>query len=157
MANTSMIAGCTSNPFLPFISRDLGRSCDSNRAVQCAFEAHPIEICFFVSYDEERVRVEILTDGRRLDLGWRAHHFLLLTLARRRRADAATGVPEATWGWVDTREFEHDPSLTRERINLAAHRVRRQLAEYSISDDSVFERRGTRLRLTSSRVSIARV
>jgi hypothetical protein len=111
-----------------------------------------------VSSDEEYVHVQLTIGSQSFDLAARTHNYLLLILARRRLSDAARGVPDEACGWVDSDEFSHDPSLTRSRINLDVHRIRRQLSALALGDPvEIVERRPrTKLRIGIGNLSIIR-
>jgi hypothetical protein len=84
---------------------------------------------FRVSRDEEEVELVVVEDGRVYDLGSRAHHYLLLVLARHRLADELGGRPSGEHGWIDAallaRQLRHD----NRQVNLLVHRARRQAAD----------------------------
>ncbi len=84
-----------------------------------------IALAFDVSADEEHVAVHLEGDGQRIDLGSRAHHYMLLTLARARLADAE--LPAASQGWVYQDDLCQQLMIDRERINMLIFRARKQL------------------------------
>jgi hypothetical protein len=91
-----------------------------------------------------------------LDLGARAHNYLLLTLARHRLADAAEGHSEDACGWICLDAFSHDPSMSAPRVNMDVFRLRRQLASRGVADAvRIVERRTRQLRIGTGRISIA--
>jgi len=83
-----------------------------------------------VSRDEERVDVTVIHDGRETILAPRAYHYLLVTLARARLADA--GAPPAERGWVDREELCRMLATDRVRLNNDVFRLRKQLAALGI-------------------------
>lgn len=118
-----------------------------------------LRLAFFVSRDEEYVRL-ILVEPFTQELGEYAHHYLLLTLARHRLADASRGIEPAACGWMPLDRFAHDPAMTRERVNIDVHRARRQLERVGVADAMgiVERRRATReIRIGTDRVLITRV
>ena len=95
-----------------------------------------------------------------IDLGDRAHNFLLLTLARQRLADAAHGLAEASCGWIYAQDLAHDPALASPKLDLDVLRIRRHLASYGVigAADIIQRRRSTRqLRIGTGRIGIAKL
>ncbi len=93
-----------------------------------------LQLEFAVSRDEEFVQLHATRDGTRHDLGARAHNYLLLTLARRRLADAVAGLADTSCGWVDQEELAHDPSMAPPRLNIEVFRIRKQFAALGVVD-----------------------
>lgn len=123
---------------------------------------------FSVSRDEEYVALTARSDHRVIDLGARAHHALLLGLARSRLADrqarqatAGDGAPpESSEGWVYQDELASQLAIDETHLNVAVFRCRRQLAEAGIvgAANIVERRRPTReLRLGVARIEIVTV
>ena len=120
---------------------------------------------FSVSRDEEYVAVIARGDHHVVDLGARAHHALLLSLARSRLEDRAArqasgSAPESSEGWVYQDEIADQLAIDETHLNVAVFRCRRQLAEAGIiGAASIIERRRpTReLRLGVSRIEIVTV
>jgi len=120
---------------------------------------------FAVSRDEEYVALTARSDHHAIDLGARAHHAVLLSLARSRLEDRnarqATGAPaESSEGWVYQDELAHQLAIDETHLNVAVFRCRRQLAEAGIigAASIVERRRPTReLRLGVSRIEIVTV
>jgi hypothetical protein len=114
-----------------------------------------VELHFVVSADEEHVSLAIQANDQRIDLGSRAHHYALLTLARARLADAA--LPEPSQGWVYQDEIYGQLQIDRERLNLLVFRARKQLAQLGIRDaGGLVERRvdSNQIRIGVNRLSI---
>jgi hypothetical protein len=123
-----------------------------------AVQVPSLELSFAVSRDEEHVELIVRSGAASLDLGARSHNYLLLTLARRRLADAAEGLPDTSCGWVHHDELAHDPSMTPPQLNIDVFRIRRQFAAAGILDAAnIVERRPRtrQLRLGTGRLSIA--
>lgn len=120
---------------------------------------------FSVSRDEEYVALSARSEHHAIDLGARAHHALLLALARSRledrKARQATGAPaESAEGWVYQDELARQLAIDETHLNVAVFRCRRQLAEAGIlgAASIVERRRPTReLRLGVSRIEIVTV
>lgn len=112
---------------------------------------------FDVSSDEEHVVLSVEARGKNVSLGHRAHHYLLLTLARERMKGEALSVPSEAQGWLERNELERMLRQTQQHINLAVWRARRQFTEAGFLDaTNVVERRGSELRLGVGRVQIER-
>ncbi len=120
---------------------------------------------FSVSRDEEYVALTARGEHQVIDLGARAHHAVLLTLARSRLADRkareapdrSAAPPESSEGWVYQDELATQLAMDETHLNVAVFRCRRQLAEAGIvGAASIIERRRpTReIRLGVSRVEI---
>ncbi|HTA90027.1 MAG TPA: FHA domain-containing protein [Polyangiaceae bacterium] len=119
--------------------------------------ASRIELKFLVSGDEQSVQLSARCGSRVIDLGDRSHHYLLLTLARQRVADAADGIPDPDCGWVYHEDFEHDPAMAAPQLNVDVFRARRQFDSAGIPDAArLIERRPRtkQLRLGVRRISI---
>ena len=123
---------------------------------------------FSVSRDEEYVALVARGEHHVIDLGARAHHNVLLTLARsrledrqaRQAANRGAPPPESSEGWVYQDELASRLAIDETHLNVAVFRCRRQLAEAGIvGAASIIERRRpTReLRLGVSRIEIVTV
>ncbi len=84
---------------------------------------------FRVSLDEEHVFVEIQRDDRSIELGERAHHYMLLTLARKRLEDARTGADPDSHGWVELEDLAKMLGMEHSHLNIQIFRVRKQVAQ----------------------------
>jgi hypothetical protein len=114
---------------------------------------------FKVSLNEEYVELDVEYDGRRISLGSRAHHYLLLTLARLRQADREEGTPEASCGWADVEGLRLAPDGEGNRVDIYVHRARRQLIKAGLEHGyDVIERRpgAGQLRLGVAGIAIER-
>jgi hypothetical protein len=123
---------------------------------------------FSVSRDEEYVALTARSEHHVVDLGARAHHAVLLSLARSRLADRkARGAaaergssPESSEGWVYQDDLARELAIDETHLNVAVFRCRRQLAEAGIvgAASIVERRRPTReLRLGVARIEIVTV
>jgi hypothetical protein len=123
---------------------------------------------FSVSRDEEYVALSARGEHHVIDLGARAHHAVLLSLARSRLADRkARGAaadrgapPESSEGWVYQDDLARELAIDETHLNVAVFRCRRQLAEAGIvgAASIVERRRPTReLRLGVARIEIVTV
>lgn len=110
-------------------------------------------LTFEVTRDEEYVHLFMTENGRTLDFGDRSHHYLLLTLARRRLADAAQHHPDWSCGWTYADELTRDPTL----MNVHIYRLRKQLEHAGLLDPAqiIERRRSTRqVRIGSSNLEV---
>jgi len=117
------------------------------------------ELEFRVSRDEERCECLVRMGPRVETLGARSHHYTLLTLARRRLADAEAGdVGPDEHGWVYSDDLADMLGIDPNVVNVHIHRGRRQLAEAGIADPGqLVERRpGPQVRLGTGRVTVHR-
>ncbi|MGD0674462.1 MAG: FHA domain-containing protein [Polyangiaceae bacterium] len=120
-------------------------------------EVWQVHLTFYVSRDEEFVRLAMTAGENTIDMGSRAHNYLLLTLARRRLADAQAGFADPACGWIDHDELAHDPTMAPPQLNIDVFRIRRQFAGAGVLDAvNIVERRtrSRQLRLGTGRISI---
>jgi hypothetical protein len=126
-----------------------------------------VTLRFSVSRDEEYVALAAHADQQVIDLGARAHHAVLLVLARSRLDDRKSLAvpqgnesPESAEGWVYQDELADRLAIDENHLNVAIFRCRRQLAEAGIigAADIVERRRPTReVRLGVSKIEIVTV
>ena len=132
--------------------------CTTSLAVPSTeIEVRHLQLSFSVSRDEEHVHLQMSCGGSTFDMGTRTHNYLLLTLARRRLADAAEGLPETTCGWVYQEDLSHDPSMAPPQLNIDVFRLRRQFAGCGVVDAAnIVERRPRtrQLRIGTGRLSV---
>lgn len=124
---------------------------------------------FSVSRDEEYIALMARGEHHDIDLGARAHHQVLLMLARSRLEDRKSKPPaggrgapasDSSEGWVYQDELAHKLAMDETHLNVAVFRCRRQLAEAGIiGAASIIERRrSTReVRLGVARIEIVTV
>lgn len=106
---------------------------------------------FSVSRDEEYVALTARSGHREIDLGARAHHAVLLELARARLEDQQHNRPppvsraataDSAHGWVYLDDLARKLGLDEQHLNVAIFRGRRQLSEAGIQGAaSIVERR----------------
>ncbi len=110
---------------------------------------------FSVSADEEHVELRVELGDRSWDLKARAHHYLLLTLARARLEDAkGAELSESAQGWVYQEDLHRMLRMDDNAIYLAVFRARQQFAKAGVPLPMglVERRQGTRqLRLALGR------
>lgn len=101
-----------------------------------------VRLTFSVSRDEEHVHLQATCGSVACDLGARGHHYLLLTLARRRLEDAAAGLPETSCGWIYQEDFSRDASMRGQQLNIDVFRIRKQFEALPVVDAArIVERR----------------
>jgi hypothetical protein len=102
---------------------------------------------FDVSLDEEHVTVQLHHPAGVLALGARAHHYLLLTLARARLEDAKLVASEQ--GWLDVEDLQRMLRIDRMTLNVSVYRARKTWANAGVAGaGSLVEVRGTQRRIT---------
>jgi hypothetical protein len=100
---------------------------DETTGPTLAKSARSIRFCFRVSDDEEHASLQVLDWANAVDLGERIHHYCLLTLARRRVADAGSGVELGEQGWIRNAELSRLLKIEPLNLNLQIFRARHQL------------------------------
>jgi hypothetical protein len=138
--------------------------CEENMCATTRFALSPIEmrvrylhLTFSVSLDEEHVDISMHCAGRSIEMGERAHNYLLLTLARRRVRDSRDGLPDTTCGWIDQEDLSRDPRMAPPQLNVDVFRIRRQYADKGVVDAAgIIERRPGQLRIGTDQVTINR-
>jgi len=134
----------------------------TGRTVTATKELRPREspiLNFFVSSDEEYVTVSLEYRDRTVDLGSRAHNYLLLTLARTRLADRESGIAEGSCGWVCKEDLAGKLGMTAPQVDGEVFRIRKHFAQRGLEEAaSVIERRHRtgQLRLGLSHLRITR-
>lgn len=125
---------------------------ESLDAHPCANDRSRLDLHFEVTRDEEWASLSVTHDGHCVEFGQRMHHYCLVTLARRRVADALTGLPESNHGWLTRDELRSMLQVDSSHLNVLIFRARQQwsatltgLGEHS---DVLEQRRGS-LRLAS--------
>jgi hypothetical protein len=116
-----------------------------------------LRLAFSVSRDEEYVHLQATGCGSTLDLGARAHNYLLLTLARHRVADQADDPSGLGGGWVYQDDLAHDCTMAAPRLNVDVFRIRQHFADRGVLDaNNIVERRAQtrQLRIGTARISI---
>lgn len=105
-------------------------------------EVRHLQLSFSVSRDEEHVHLHVTSAGRTFDLGTRNHNYLLVTLARRRLADAVEGIPDTVCGWIYLEDLAHDATMAPPQLNIDVFRIRKQFAAIGVIDaGNIIERR----------------
>ncbi len=123
-------------------------------------EVASLHLTLSVSQNEEYVHLRATHPGGDIDMGASVYFYLLVTLARRRLADAASGLPDSSCGWIDYEELSADPMMAVPQLNLAVHRVRHQFMKAGITNGAtIIERRqGLHLlRIGTADLSVVRI
>ena len=92
------------------------------------FTEEELFFVFHVSPDEEHVSVKAMWPDKSLDLGVRAHHYLLLTLARQRLKEAKGGIDFQSQGWIEFQRLSKMLALDSTNLNCQVFRARQQVA-----------------------------
>lgn len=125
----------------------------------CSVEVGQLAMTFEVSQDEEHVDIVVRDEAGERTIRSRSHHYLLLTLARERLADADRGRPPAEQGWVREESLAEMLHLDQQTVRVQIYRARRQIAEQGWGGASgIIERRpGTgQLRLGVGKLQVCR-
>ena len=113
---------------------------------------------FAVSRDEEFVSLTVVDGDRRVELRPRAHHYLLLTLARLRLEDIRAGeLPPTSHGWIHQIDLARLIDATEAKIDVDIFRARKQLLKAEVEGAAAIVERRARtrqLRLGTSRFRI---
>jgi hypothetical protein len=112
---------------------------------------------FVVTRDEEHVEVILVHEGGVIELPPRSFHYLLLTLARQRLAEAE--LPEEERGWVDRDTLCRMLAVDPLKLNVDVCRARKQLAATGVLGAAeIVARRATtgQLRLGAARIVVER-
>lgn len=119
----------------------------------------PCQLRFRVSLDEEHVHLDMSYADRTLAMGERTHHYLLLTLARLRTADAERGLAGGDQGWVSQVRLGKMLGLDASHLNIQIFRLRQQVIQVLGRDlvpPPLIERRRGELRLGDCAVEVTR-
>jgi FHA domain len=102
-----------------------------------------LRLFFQVSRDEEHVELRAQDpSGSSFALGSRLHNYVLLTLARLRKADRPRGLPESACGWVYQEDLVKDLATTSGQLAVDIFRIRKQFATLGLQDSwNIIERR----------------
>jgi hypothetical protein len=98
---------------------------------------------FTASQDEEHVEIVAVCGARRWDLQARAHHYMLLVLARGRLADRAAGVSLAEEGWIHQDDLLRMLRTNENHLHISIHRARAQLGKLGVADAAALVERRT--------------
>jgi len=100
-----------------------------------------LKLRFQVERDAERIELFAVQGTRTIDLGSRNHNYILLTLARARRDDALTQLPDSACGWVYQDELTAALETSSSQLNIDVFRIRQHFAKCGVQGVDVIERR----------------
>lgn len=112
-----------------------------------ALHLDALSLRFSVSRDQEYVSLTATAGGKLVDLGARAHHSVLLMLARTRLEDRSereqnASLQESAEGWIYQDDLAKKLGMDETHLNVAVFRCRRQLGEAGIAGAAnIIERR----------------
>jgi len=117
-----------------------------------------IHINLYVSQDQEHVRVEIVHEGGKIDLGRRSCFCALHVLAKQRIDDEKSGkLGDEECGWMEVEDLRLETAESEQALNVSIRRIRQEFIDAGVEDGKALfasqSRRGKR-RLTTSRVAI---
>ncbi|WP_158658128.1 FHA domain-containing protein [Agarilytica rhodophyticola] len=110
-------------------------------------------LTFNVSLNEENVGINASSDTGQKDFGYKAHHSLLLELARRCIDDEKSGIAVSEHGWLSTDLLISALGIEPTHLNLLIYRSRKAF-ESSGLDFIPIERRQGEIRLSPCKLSI---
>ena len=117
---------------------------------------------FRVSQNEEHVFLQLNINNEDIDLGERAHHYLLLELARKYQRDTAAKIHHNERGWMDKDLLSRTLGMSESHINIQIYRLRKQLVNTfpqhhkdSTTLPTMIERRHGELRFTGKNITIS--
>ncbi len=115
-----------------------------------------LSFVFNVSADEEATQLVLQASDQSIDLKVRSHHYLTLTLARKRVEDMQNGLQETHQGWSYSDDLSRDLGLELCHLNIQVHRARKQFSDNINNShlDQLFERQCGQIRLGSQFITI---
>jgi hypothetical protein len=93
-----------------------------------------IQLYFQVSQDEKQVTLDLKVNDRRIPLGKKNHHHLLMLLARQYIADKKSSLTPADSGWVNKQHLADSLQLNAPLINAQIYQIRKQVIKASCID-----------------------
>jgi pSer/pThr/pTyr-binding forkhead associated (FHA) protein len=121
------------------------RFCCPTQATSTAIaadEASAARLRFNVSRDQEFVELRLEHTRGYVDLGARAHNYLLLLLARSYQSDCALGLAHESAGWQDKEALATKLKITDQQVDGEVYRIRRHFAQFGLPQAaSIIERR----------------
>jgi hypothetical protein len=114
-----------------------------------AAPSQDLHLFFEVSADEESTQLRLKSGEQSADLGERAHHYLLMHLARLRAQDAEKNIDPKSQGWIDCEQLATELGLSMTHVNMLIFRARKQLSDQTLNEPReipAFERRRGYLR-----------
>ena len=114
---------------------------------------------FQTSLDEETTQVTLTNSEQSIDLLIRSHHYLTLSLARKRAFDIKLNVEESEQGWVYAECLAKELGLGASHLNIQIYRIRKQFIDAlnnACDSADIIERKGGKLRLASKNFRISK-
>lgn len=146
------VAGVTWRLCIP---EPLDRTTEARQRTQAA---HSLSLRFRVSADEEYVELHVSLDGVAHALPAKAHHGVLLELARARLEDAAQ--PASEQGWLYLTDVMKMLRMNSNQLHVSLHRARKELEGIGLGDGhALIERRPTtrQIRLAADELRVERL
>lgn len=103
---------------------------------------------FSISLCEEHIDLTIKWKEQTWQLGQKAHHYLLLLLAKHRILDEERGVPTKDQGWLVIDTLLYDMNIDSNHLNILIYRARKAIGKLELST-SLIERRSGEIRLNN--------
>jgi hypothetical protein len=121
-----------------------------------AMSMSSLTLRFSVSHDHAFINLSLVVGARVVSLPPRAHHEMLLALAKERISDIAAGLPSAEQGWMHMSDLLPLTGQSAEHLNVSIQRARKQLAQAGVVDaGAIVERRPTTRQLRIGTAAIA--
>ncbi len=120
---------------------------------------HSYRFEFNISADEEHAFLQVRSTGKLFDFKERAHHYLLLTLARLKQQDYQNGYDKESQGWVNISDLQKMLGIDTSNLNIQIFRARQQINSKLSSGEQqvdIFQRRSGGIRLACCNYSIYR-
>lgn len=96
---------------------------------------------FCISADEEHTKLKIIYQNISLDLGERIHHYILLTLARKKIEDYQQGIANESQGWLEIDKLLLMLGVDCYYLNTQIYRIKKQIEKSFGLPIDIFERR----------------
>ncbi|WP_150049131.1 FHA domain-containing protein [Methylomonas rhizoryzae] len=108
-----------------------------------------LHMSFFISTDEEHTKVKLYYAGKLYQLGEYVHHYLLVTLARKRLTDVSAKIDSTAQGWLEVEQLAKMLGVNIQHVNIYIFRARQQISRLLYKNKSVeiIERRRGSIRL----------
>lgn len=124
----------------------LPKPSDETRELSASTNTENLHLTFALSSDGEQIEIVVTGGTQDVVMSHRAHHALLLHLARARvRDEQAATLPPEEWGWVQAIDVAEALDVPVTHLNMNIFRARKQFMKAGLcrSADVVERRRGT--------------
>lgn len=105
-----------------------------------------LHLHFDISLNEENIRVVSNYKNKKTDFGYKAHHQLLLVLARYRIYDQERNIPVCEQGWMASDVLLHELGIEGNHLNISIYRLRKAFISTGFTE-SLIERRQGEIRI----------